>query len=252
MLKSDFITLLRSVVPEALQEEWDNCGIQIDLRDREIKKVLAALEISEAVIEEAAEWGADMIVTHHPLIFRPLKCVSSDRPVGSHIISLIEKGISVYSLHTSFDKIEGGNNDSLAEKLGMRDRGRMDGDDLTRTGRIEPVPLAKLAAGLGAEVRYAGDPDMIVSAVGICCGAGCDYLEKAFDAGLDVFISGDAGYHEARLAEELGIGLIDMGHFASERDFPGTFITMMRKNGCEGIEFAESEALSSPFKYIRK
>lgn len=113
----DLINRLDSIVPEETQESWDNSGIQINCGNREIRRALVALEITFEVIEEAVREKADMIITHHPLIFTGLKSVDADEVRGRYIIDLINNGISVYSLHTNFDKAPGGNNDYITISL---------------------------------------------------------------------------------------------------------------------------------------
>ena len=139
MTKSDFLFELASVIPESLQEEWDNSGIQIDLSDCELDKVLVALELTNAVADEAIEGGYRLVITHHPLIFDPLKSIDTDTGTGKNIAKLIEAGISVYSLHTNFDKIDGGNNEYLASVLGLSEVGLMGGNEMTRMGYIDDI-----------------------------------------------------------------------------------------------------------------
>ena len=142
----DFIREVENIAPLELQESWDNSGIQIRAGNNEISKVLVALEINERVIDEAIGAGADMILTHHPLIFREIKSVDSNDVIGNHIVKLIRRGISVYSSHTPFDKCIGGNNDYLGSILGIEDIGPMPGDEsaICRIGSLaSPMTCAE-------------------------------------------------------------------------------------------------------------
>ena len=121
MRMDDFIREVENIAPLELQEPWDNSGIQIRAGNNEISKVLVALEINERVIDEAIGAGADMILTHHPLLFEEIKKIDSNEVAGNHIVKLIRRGISVYSSHTPFDKCIGGNNDYLGSILGIAD-----------------------------------------------------------------------------------------------------------------------------------
>ncbi|MGN0709611.1 MAG: Nif3-like dinuclear metal center hexameric protein [Anaerovoracaceae bacterium] len=228
MQKEKFLRILESVCPSDTQEEWDNSGIQIDTEFSDVDRVLVALEITDAVIDEAEQKQADMIVTHHPLIFHPLKHVSSGDVTGHYVQRLIKDGISVYSAHTSFDKLEGGNNDELGRVLGLAEIEKFDnGNDFCRKG-ITPVEMSfsdiisRASEALGVDAGYfkaAGDLDTMITTVGWCTGAGSDFISEAADEGLDLFITGDLGYHDAQLANALGICVLDAGHYGTEEIF---------------------------------
>ena len=115
----DIIDMIESVIPVQLQESWDNSGAQVISADSGVRKVLLAIDIDKRVVEEATAVGADMIVTHHPLMFDSVKRIDDSTGKGALICNVIRKGISVYSCHTPFDKIKGGNNDWIAELLGL-------------------------------------------------------------------------------------------------------------------------------------
>ena len=124
----ELIEIIEEIAPPDTQESWDNSGIQVAAGPMEIQKVLTSLEITEAVIDEADEKDADLILTHHPLIFGGIKKVDYREMTGSFLVRLLNLGISVYSCHTPFDKLKGGNNDFLAELIGLEEiRGFSDG-----------------------------------------------------------------------------------------------------------------------------
>lgn len=251
----DYLNELRCVIPEEMQEEWDNTGIQVNTGDKDIKKVLAALEITADVIEEAIDKSADMIVTHHPLIFGGTKSINSENALGRYLIKLIKEDIAVYSCHTNFDKLPGGNNDTLCKLMGLTDVEYIAGDDITRMGECRPQTLRefaeKLAEALDADIEefhIVGNPDEVIEKVGCCTGAGSEYLEIAKVCGCDLFVTGDLKHHEARTAEEAGICVIDAGHYGTEKIFPKAFIDIMKANDFDDeIEFIESECCRSPW-----
>ena len=257
----DLINRLDSIVPEETQESWDNSGIQINCGNREIRRALVALEITFEVIEEAVREKADLIITHHPLIFTGVKSIDADDVRGRYIIDLVNNGISVYSMHTNFDKASGGNNDYIADILNLEETapviiGGAD-DEITRAGFCAPMSLAELAYmladGLGIDrsfVTITGEPDTPVSKVGICSGAGSEYIEPAMKNGCDVFVTGDVKYHEAINAREMGMCVIDAGHFGTEKIFAEAFTELMYSNEFTEVDFIISGVDINPFEKI--
>lgn len=256
---SEFVYELNSVIPEDMQEQWDNCGIQVKTSDDEIERVLVSLEITEDVIEEAIEKDVQLIITHHPLIFGGIKSVNIDSATGKYIASLINHGINVYSCHTNFDKIGGGNNDMLCDILEMDEVGTLYDEDFTRCGYCQKQSVRqiaeKLAAGTGSssdEFRIAGNPDRIVESIALCSGAGSEYISLAAECGFELYITGDVKYHEARNAEESGISVIDAGHYGTERIFPKAFISMMEENEFNvDMDFIEARCCNNPFNLLK-
>ena len=115
----DIMWLMEDLAPSSYAEEWDNPGLNVGDAEAEVKKILVALDATEAVIDEAIEKGADMIVTHHPLLFHPVKKINYDRPDGRKIIKLIKNGINMFAAHTNLDSAKGGTNDTLARLIGL-------------------------------------------------------------------------------------------------------------------------------------
>ncbi len=218
------IEALNVLAPEHLAEDWDNIGLQIGAKDHEVSRILVALDATTRVIDEAINLKADMIITHHPLIFSPLKTLLRDTPKGNNIYKLIQNNISLYVMHTNFDTALGGTNDILAEKIGLKNMkvinpdengmgiGRI-GDTQTRTIK-DLSQILKDQLGL-SHVRVVGDPEVLVNTVAICTGSGMSFIKAAIGK-ADVFITGDVKFHEAQEAKDLGIGIIDVGHYGSE------------------------------------
>ncbi len=224
---------IERLAPRELAEPWDNVGLMVGDFDKRVGSVYIALDGTSRNIREAISRRADMIVTHHPLIFTSVNRVVEQDVTGSAIINLIKNGIALYSAHTNFDAAKGGMNDILCEKLDIIDTRSyydsecVDGagkplENIGRVGRLDnPTELADYAYYvknvLGcAAISYTGDPTEVVTTAAVCSGSGGDLLYCAYNAGADVYITSEIKHHEAQLALELGINLIDAGHFETE------------------------------------
>ena len=233
IILEDILNFLKSHFPEEEKESWDNVGLMTGDSCREIEKVLVCLDVTSDTVCEAKEFGADLIISHHPLIFSPLKNVVQDNGIGSTLIQLIKNDISVYSMHTNFDKADGGMNDLLAEKLGLLDVRKYTEDELLgsdgkavdnigRVGVLDvPMTLDDFAdfvkATLGCRaMKVFGDGEESVHTVALCSGSGGSMMTAAYNSGADVYVSSDFNHHHAQSAHETGLNLIDAGHFETE------------------------------------
>ena len=224
----DITDMIEKLAPVEIAESWDNVGLMVGDTEQRVECVYICLDVTSENVRCAAKCGADLIISHHPLIFSPLKRVVENDISGSIIKSLIKNDISVYSAHTNLDKADGGMNDVLAEKLGLEnvrkftDEECEDRDNIGRVGNLEsPIDLADFAgyvkSVLGCRtVRSIGEHSEVISTVAVCSGAGGDGIYSAYRAGADVYVTSDVRHHEAQLAFELGINLIDAGHFETE------------------------------------
>lgn len=209
------------IAPRECAQEWDNIGLLAGRPDWEVRKVLVALDITESVVEEAGRWGAELIVSHHPVIFHGQKTVTDRDVVGRRLLALIEGGISAICMHTNLDCAEGGVNDVLAQALGIREPEQFTGEGVGRCGWLEgPVALPDfvrlVSRTLGCNgVRYAdaGRPVYRVAVGGGACG---EFEDAAIAAGCDTFVTSDLSYHQFLDAGANGINLIDAGHFPTE------------------------------------
>ena len=225
----DILEYLNSFAPAYMKESWDNVGLLCGSQSQPVKKILVALDPFEHVCSEAAQIGADLLVTHHPLIFVAPKSITDDDSVGRSIMALVKSGISAINAHTNLDCTPGGVNDVLAKKLGLSNIQVIDpkGTDeegnpwgLLRQGSVSQQALdsflTHVREALGCEgLRYVnGDRPVHQVAVGggSCAGA----LREVFDAGCDTFVTADVKYNQFWDAKELGINLIDAGHFHTE------------------------------------
>ena len=214
---------MNRIAPKYLAEEWDNPGLLVGDPKQSVNKILVCLDVSDEMIDQAIKLGAQMIVSHHPMIFRPIKSIRTDLPLGSKIRNLIRHDIACFAAHTNLDSAEGGVNDVLAEKLGLIDVKTFDEEiSLGRIGRLENEMSAEEFAihvkkSLNADnVRLINAGDFNIKKVGICGGAGSEFISKAKFLGADAFVTGDVKYHEAQSAIENKIHVIDAGHFATE------------------------------------
>ena len=220
---ADVLHYIESVAPNNLKLEWDNVGLLCGRSNKEVHTVLVALDPFTHVCEEAARVGADLLVTHHPLIFQGLKSVTDQTTIGRAMMKLIANDISAINAHTNLDCADGGINDTLASLLELRDVTVTGDEHLLRTGHFESDLqsfLEHVKSKLSCEgLRYVdgGKPVRKVAVGGGSCGSD---LPVAVAAGCDTFVTADVKYNQFWDAKELGINLIDAGHFHTEN--PGT------------------------------
>ena len=225
---ADILNFVETLAPRSMKMDWDNVGLNVGHSDREVKKILVALDPFTHVCQEAKQWGADLLVTHHVLIFRP-GFITDATAQNRNVLYLIENGIAHINAHTNLDLAPGGVNDVLAQRLelsnirvispaGVDAQGREWG--LLRSGNVQEQPLNDFLAfvkeKLGCEgLRYedAGKPVRKVAVGGGSC---CDEMQEAVDAGCDTLVTGDAKYNDFWDAHDLGLNLIDAGHFYTE------------------------------------
>lgn len=207
----DFYGYLNSIAPFETQEDWDNSGMLVGDMDAEVKKVAVVLDITHEEIKKAKAIGVDLIISHHPVIFNPIKSVTR----GSVPYELVASSINALCCHTPLDIADGGTNDSLAKLLGIEVT-RTE-DPILRLGTVEPTSAenlaGKIAKTLNTKVRYA-DAGRKIEKIAICTGAGCSLIEAAGE--IDAFITGDASHHNFLDCVQAGITLIAAGHYETE------------------------------------
>ena len=226
---NDILAYLESLAPNSMKMDWDNVGLLCGSKSKEVKKVLVALDPFESVCKEAAQLGADLLITHHPLIFQPVKAITDDTAIGRVIVSLISNGISAINAHTNLDCAPGGVNDVLAQTLGLREvqviapsgmdeEGRPWG--LLRQGTVNTQPLEQFLAHVKSALNSPGlkyvDGGKSVCKVAVGGGACAGELRDAVNAGCDTFVTSDVKYNQFWDAKDLGMNLIDAGHFYTE------------------------------------
>ena len=214
----DIVAYMESFAPSLLKEDYDNVGLLVGNFEEKVTKVLVGLEVTHELIEEAIAEKCNLILVHHPLIFKPIYRMIEGEPLGDKLIKLVRHHISLYVAHTNLDKTSGGLNDFLAKKLQLS---QIETATFIRTGQVKKQNLenfidhAKEVLGL-EYVAYVGNLKQTVEKVGLCTGSGMSLLKEAIEAKVHVFLTGDIKYHEALDALEQGICLIDAGHFGTE------------------------------------
>ena len=215
----DILSFLETLAPASLKMEWDNVGLLCGSKNTEVTKILMALDPFEGVCKEAADIGAQLIVTHHPLIFRAPNTITDETSVGRSIMFLCRHGISAVNAHTNLDVAPGGVNDVLAEKLGLQNIITLE-DGLLRTGEVSAQSLSEflsvVKSSLGCEglrYVYSGKP---VKKVAVGGGSCASEMMDAVAAGCDTFVTADVKYNHFWDAQDLGLNLIDAGHFHTE------------------------------------
>ena len=230
MTVGELYARLDGMYPKSLSCSWDNDGIMVCPElDAEVKRVLVALDATAKTLEYAADGQFDVVVTHHPMLFRGLKSISGKTVHGRHVLTALKNGITVLSFHTRLDAAEGGVNDALCQALGLMADGVFGDEECPALGRMvtlagcdaEGIPAREVAehikAALGcASVRLNGNPDKPVRRMAVCGGDGKDFIYPALAAGADLFLTGDAGYNMAGEAAEDGIVTVEAGHYHTE------------------------------------
>ena len=237
---------LSAMYPVALRAEWDNDGLMCSPdTNGEVTRVLCTLDVTDAAIDRAIAIRANVIVSHHPLIFHPLSAVSPEDAVGRKVCRLLSAGISVLSFHTRADAADGGVNDLLAEALSLSSCVRF-ADGLGRIGRLPaPMTAAEFAAyvkrRLGAPIVLYGDAARPVSLVAVLGGSGKGEIGDAIAAGADSYLSGRLSYETVNEAASLGINLFEAGHFYTEAVFPKRLAAVIAEWGipCEYFHSCE-------------
>lgn len=227
---NDILHFFEEKFPFYMKLDFDNIGMLVGARDTEVTKVLAALDITDAVIEEAIAMGAQLIVSHHPLIWDPLKRVTDEDNKARKVIRLLQNGVSAICLHTNLDTAEGGVNDMLMAALGARVTGLLsphgthpDGRPygIARVGELTaPMALDAFLARTKANLNTAGlryvSGGKRVHKIACCGGSGGSELEAVLAAGCDTYVTADLKYDHFLLAKEEGLNLIDADHFCTE------------------------------------
>ena len=222
MLVREIYEFINSIAPFSNAESWDNCGLLIGSYNRECNKIMLALDITQKVARQAIEENVDLIITHHPVIFEPLKNINFD----SAIAKLVMAGICVISSHTCFDTAQGGMNDILCEKLGLQGIRAVTADDgfSFRIGFLEtPISTKNFAKN----VAKATDSDCvsytlgekIVNSVAVCSGAGGSLTNLVTALRVDAYVTGELKYNNIIDLTEAGVSAIVAGHFETEQIF---------------------------------
>ena len=252
----DILEFLDEKAPLNTQLSFDNAGFLCGSADTTVTKVMTALDITDSVIAEAAEFGAQLIVSHHPLCFTPMKSVTAQDLTGRKFVALLSHGMSAICMHTNLDAAKDGVNDALCAALGAENLGLLDpeNDSISRLCRLsEPMEfhdfLAMVKSALDANgLRYTG-PEKPVQLFGICGGSGADSIEAAKARGCDAFVTADVKHHQFICANELDIDLVDAGHYSTENVVVPVLTNWISERFPE-IEVRISRSFTQPEKYF--
>lgn len=253
----DLMKRLESIAPIHYAEKWDNVGLIVGDEEQEIHKVLIALDPSTEVIEQAIKQQCDMIITHHPLIFSPMKKITNGDFIGKRILSMMDHSIAYYAMHTNMDiaimadesAAMIGLTDTVALEPVMPDNEKI---GIGRFGRLEKtMTLLELAKKMKEQfklddVRVVGELSNEIKKVAISTGSGEDFIENAIQMGADVLITGDIRHHKALDAIERNLSIIDAGHYGTERFMVEWLASHLEVNDVTALTAKEQ----SPFKII--
>lgn len=228
---SEIIECLEEVSPKTFAESWDNVGLLCGREEREIQTIYIALDATKEVVDAAVDLKADMLLTHHPMIFKPMKQLQGNDFIGERLLTLAENKICYYAMHTNFDVM--GMADAVADELNLQDRKVLSvtfEDEISKEGigRIGALPQAmNLAECAGyvkktcsvEHVKVFGDPTGTVIMAAVCPGSGKSCIQDAVKLGADVLITGDIDHHEGIDAVAQGLSIIDAGHYGLEKIF---------------------------------
>ena len=257
----EVLSALERFAPLPLQESWDNAGLQVGLTETEVSGALLCLDVTEKIVEEAIQKGCNLIVSHHPLLFRGLKTISDLTDVQRTVMKTIKNGICVISMHTNMDNAKGGVNFKIAEKLGLHDvrffaSKTVEGVE-AGSGVIGTLSGAMAADDFVVAVKKAFDVECAmcnellrrpVQKVAICGGAGDFLLDEALKAGADAFITGEMHYHQY-FGYEQRIQICVIGHYQSEQ-FTSEIFREIIERECPGIKTCIADTSTNPILYI--
>jgi dinuclear metal center YbgI/SA1388 family protein len=256
---TDIFKALEELAPPELAEHWDNCGLQVGRADGKVSRILLSLDVTLAVAEEAVETKAELIVSHHPLIFSPLRRIDESTVLGKIIYRLVSGRTTVFSAHTSLDAARGGVNDALAGIMGIKNSSPLkplSGE--AGHGRIGELSnpesgtslARRLKSHLGIpEIRFCGDISPVMRRVAVCSGSGGELIGEALERKAELFVTGEIRHHAALEALSCGLPVLELGHWKSEH----VILEPLRKFLLErftDVQATISSRDEEPFRFI--
>lgn len=257
----EVVDALERFAPLPLQEGFDNAGLQVGLTEAEVSGALLCLDVTEQVVDEAVALGCNLIVTHHPLIFRPLKHISDENEVQRTVVKAIRNGVTVVSMHTNIDNARGGVNFKIAEKMRLGNvrfiAGKTVGGIECGSGVIGELEEPMAADDFVIMLKRTFDVECVqcntllrrpIRSVAICGGAGSFLLDEAIQSGADAFVTGEMHYHEYfGHSQEIQIAVI--GHYQSEQYTNEIFESIIRE-ACPGVKTYLTKTNTNPIIYL--
>lgn len=258
-LVQEIADALESFAPLPLQEDYDNAGLQIGITGRECSGALLCIDVTEAVILDAVRQGLNMVISHHPLLFRGLKCIADRTYIERCVRLAIQHGVAIYSAHTNLDNARGGVNHEIARRLGLED-----------IKFLQPLPhrdggsgvIGTLKQPLAAKdfllqtkhifgiqsLHYTEGPLRPIERVALCGGAGDFLIDEAVRKGADIFLTGEIGYHHY-FGHQHDIWLAALGHYQSEQ-FTVSLLHNILTEACPGLHVEEYQYSTNPILYM--
>lgn len=272
-LIQDIINIIEEIAPPGWAEKWDNAGLQIGSLRQPVSAVFIAVDPTTLVLERAIEANAQLIITHHPLFFHPLRQLSLETSTGKIITRTIGENISIYSAHTNLDMAPGGVSTALIERLALKDIQILEEEETPPPLHNKPLPIGYGCIGtfktpitfkqfitkIKTELQLpylqmAGKAPARVRKVAVCGGSGSRLIEKAHKSGADVYITAELKHSHARMAEELNFCALDIGHFHSEKFGMKALARLIRKRlEKQGLKVSviEDRTEKSPLQLIK-
>ena len=234
----DIYHMIDQMAPFESQEDFDNAGLLLGDPAMEVRGIHVALDVTERVLDEAEAAGANLIVTHHPIMFSPVKRLVATDYETRLIFRMIRAGMALIAAHTNFDRAPGGMNDTLAARCGLT---QVTGEGFIRVGNL-PHPMtgrelaAHIAASLDTVVRPMGDAEKVYRRLALCSGGGSDFWTEGLALGADAFLTGEMKHHHALALADAGMLGLEAGHFATEQ--PGVLaLAAALQNAVNAVEY---------------
>ena len=256
MKVKDITAAIEQFAPLSIQEGWDNSGLCIGAPEDEVHGVLVGFDCTPELVDEAVARGCDMVVTHHPLIFRGLKRIQGGEPVADAVIRAVRAGVAVYAAHTTADKVIAGVSGAMARRLGLRDIALMEDEGGYGLGAVGTLPhpmtgeeaIAYVKEKFGLTAVRVSKPVACVEKVVMCGGSGASEIDAARATGAQLYISGDISYHHFFTPE--GFMVMDIGHFESEVDIVEILSKVIReKFPTFAVRISDNLGRSNPVRY---
>jgi len=253
-----FKSIFEEYFPTDLAEDWDNVGLQIGTLQKDITGILLTLDITDEVLDEAINVGANLIVVHHPILFHSIKSIVTDTYLGKMLEKILKHSITVYVGHTNFDISNYGMNRILADMIGLQNQRILEfttaDQGLGRIGELnETIPITSFVNNIKElfqldGIRLVGDLNQMVSTVAIVGGSGSSLIPQALNSNVDVYLTGDTTYHQALDAKNLGLTVIDIGHHIERYALTG-LKSMLISHGIDS-KISISKVDTNPYKFL--
>lgn len=252
----DALNQINTVLPEAMIDDGDNSGLLVGDLDQAVNHIRVALEATVEVIDKAIEDEVDLLIVHHPVIFRPVLSVTTSDVEGDKLIKLIKNNVALIAAHSNLDRMASGLNQSFGEAIGLSGIRPSTSDDsgYVLVGVYDTsIPLATMVEKLSLElklshVRYVGDNQRMIRRVAFCTGSGMSLLTPSIMSEADVYITGDLKYHDAMWVHENGFAVVDVTHFGSEKMAAEVLYKLLRKSFGSDIMLSIDTAIVNPIK----